>query len=43
MDWAAVEATARGRGLTECPVCLGGLCAGEPLSLLSCSHVYHEV
>lgn len=42
MDWAGVEATARGRGLTECPVCLGALCVGEPLSLLSCSHVYHE-
>lgn len=42
MEWAGVEATARARGLTECPVCLGALCAGEPLTLLSCSHVYHE-
>ena len=42
MEWADVEATARARGITECPVCLGALCAGEPLTLLSCSHVYHE-
>ena len=42
VDWAHCEGAARARGLAECPVCLSGLCAGERLSLLSCTHVYHE-
>ena len=40
-DWVAAEAAARGRGCSECPVCLGALGEKDELSLLSCSHVYH--
>lgn len=41
VDWAATEATARLRGLGDCPVCLVVMGEGEPLALLSCSHVFH--
>lgn len=41
-DWAATEAAARQRGLGDCPVCLNPCCESEPLTLLSCSHVFHS-
>lgn len=42
VDWRAVEAFARGRGFSDCPICLAPFEGSEKLSLLSCSHVFHE-
>ena len=42
VDWAHAAHVARARGLGDCPVCLTALKEGEPLTLTSCTHVFHE-
>ncbi len=42
ISWADVEATATSRGLGDCPVCLAPLAMSDSLTLLSCSHVFHD-
>lgn len=42
VEWDEVERSARERGMGDCPVCLGPLASCKEVSLLSCSHVFHE-
>ena len=42
VDWAHKAHVARARGLGDCPVCLTAMKEGEPLTLTSCTHVFHE-
>ena len=47
-EWLAVWETAKARGVTECPICMGDCSFGQEggtapsnVSLLSCSHIFH--
>ena len=43
VDWERTEEVARARGFGDCPVCLNSMAegCGQPLALLSCTHVFH--
>ncbi|KAL1511593.1 hypothetical protein AB1Y20_006387 [Prymnesium parvum] len=40
--WPHVEASARRRGFSDCPVCLAAFGPHDRIALLSCSHAFHE-